>query len=124
MSDIKKQQVLEKELYQPFEIVPKEPMRQPFEIVEKKDPEEIEYLVLYIGDFDGEEIKSFEKVIGRLKVYEFIKSIIDHIDIEESMILAETSMLKEAITIHMFMGYIKDTYYKNDNFDISDYVVE
>ena len=87
---------------------------------EIKDPEERQYLLLYIASDDkGEDIKSFEFITGRTATYKFIKGIIESLDIHESKVLVETVTLKEIVSVYDFMKHISSLL--EDNFDIEDY---
>jgi len=94
-------------------------LKMPFEIVEKT-PSNMDYLILYIGEMDGEEVKSFEIIEGREKAYEFIKSILEFIDIEESKVISEIMTLEEAGSVKDFMISMRE-YFPNDTFDTSEY---
>lgn len=90
----------------------------------KKSSEEKMYLVYYYADDPDsnslEKIKSFEELKGRTAVYEFIKGMIDYIDIHESKVLVETLTLDKAITVYEFMVGVSQ-FYPDDTFDIEDY---
>jgi len=97
----------------------------PFDIKEDVDPNKLEYIVLYDGEFDGEEVKSYHKVTGRKAVYEFIKSIIMFIDIEASIVLSEKTTIKDALNVKDFMSMAKVHFFSDDaDFDINDYIIE
>ncbi len=88
---------------------------------EGKDPEEKMYLVLYIGkDEDGKDIKSYEDLQGRTATYNFIKGMIDYIDIYESRVLVETVTLVDALNVYEFMKQVSK-YINDTSFDIEDY---
>lgn len=91
----------------------------PFTIDKKKDPEKRLYVVLYYSYEDGEEVKSFEILTGRTNAREFIKNMIDSIDIHESKILVETVAYEDALTVYQFIKEM-EVYYQ-DGFDIEDY---
>jgi hypothetical protein len=83
----------------------------------------MKYLVLYEGEFDGEDVKSYEILEGRKTTYEFLKSIIEYIDLEASMVISEIATLKEAVTVKEFFIIISP-YFPEDSFDITDYIME
>jgi len=90
-------------------------------VFEGKDPEEKMYLVLYIGkDEDGKDIKSYEDLQGRTATYNFIKGMIDYIDIYESRVLVETVTLGDALNVYEFMKQVSK-YINDPSFDIEDY---
>ena len=101
-------------------------LERPFDMVEYKDPNDIEYMLLYIGELDGKEEKSFEKIVGREKIYEFIKGLIEplNMNIEDSIVLSEYTTFREALSVRAFMQLAKAEYFPDDNFDISEYVVD
>lgn len=81
-----------------------------------------EYLILYYATIDkGEEEKSFEIVTGREAAYEFIKTMVECIDIHKSKVLVDTVSYNKAATVYEFMKYIGDKNFFNDTFDIEDY---
>ena len=91
----------------------------------EKGPEEREYLLLYYAtDERGEDIKSFEFLTGRTETYEFIKNIIESLDIHESKVIVETVTLKEMISVYEFMKHIsmllEDTSFDIEDFNIGD----
>lgn len=92
-------------------------------IVKKEEikPQDKKYIVLYYATIDdGEEIKSFEELTGREAVYEFIKNMIECLDIHRSIVLTDNVPYKNAISVYDFMKYIK-RYFEEDSFDIEDY---
>ncbi len=90
-------------------------------IIEGKDPEEKMYLVLYIGtDDEGNEIKSYEDIQGRTATYNFIKGMIEFIDIYESRVLVETVVLAKALNVYEFMKH-SSKYINDPSFDIEEY---
>lgn len=92
-------------------------------IVKKEEinPQDRKYIILYYATVDdGEEIKSFEEVVGREAMYEFIKNMVECLDIHRSIVLTDNVPYKNAISVYEFMKYIK-RYFENDSFDIEDY---
>lgn len=86
-----------------------------------KSKEKKTYVVLYIGtDEDGNDVKSFEVVEGRKETFEFIKTIVDFLDIHESKILTDNVTYKEAASVYDFMQYVSSMI-EGDSFDIEDY---
>lgn len=86
----------------------------------ERGPEEKEYLLLlYLTDDNGDEELTFEFCIGRTTAYNYIKNIIECIDIHKSMILVEGIGLEKRVSIYEFMKYVSD--YVDDSFDIEDY---
>lgn len=106
------------------EIVKSMPGEEEEEAPVRKNPEERLYLIYYYADDPdnnrGEKIKSFEEIKGRTKIYEFIKNMIEYIDIHESKVLVETLTLNDAVSVYDFMKVISQ-YYESDTFDIEDY---
>ncbi len=94
---------------------------QPAIIFEGKHPEEKKYLVLYIGmDDDKNEIKSFEFIEGRTATYNFIKGMIDNINIYDSKVVVETVALKDALNVFEFMKHVSK-FIDDPSFDIESY---
>lgn len=83
-------------------------------------PEEREYLVLL--SFYNEQ-NTFQGIVGRQDTFDYLKSIIETIDIGSSMVLAETVAFKDSITVYEFMKRcIEDGMVQNDDgFDIEEY---
>lgn len=107
----------------PIEFVKKDQPVKPITFVDKsnevKDPEERKFILLYYTMIDGEEDKSFEEIIGRTKLREFIINMIECLDIHESKILADGVPFDECLTVYEFMKAMEIHY--NDGFDIEDY---
>ena len=82
-----------------------------------KDPEQREYLVLIAGKYESDEWSIF---IGRSEAYEYIKSEIDNINLDQSFVLVETVTLRNRISVYAFMKKCESLY--NDSFDIDEYV--
>lgn len=80
------------------------------------DPEKKMYLIC-IMYYSGDTEWVLEQ--GRSNVYEFLKSIIDMIDIYESFILVENVSLKDRKSVYAFMSYIEKIF--NDGFRIDDH---
>lgn len=84
-----------------------------------------EYIVLYIGtDDDKQDIKSWEKFVGKdgkEDAFNFIKNMIEHIDIYESKVLVSNVTLSDALTVKEFMEYTSEEF--DPSFDINDYTV-
>ena len=86
-------------------------------------PEEREYLLLLT--FYGETC-TFQGVVGRQETFDYLKAVIEDIDIGSSMVLAETVPFKDRITVYEFMKKCIDEelIQNNDGFDIEDYYSE
>lgn len=79
------------------------------------------YLVLYIGtDEDGKDIKSFEAIKGRKETFDFIKGMVEYIDIHESKVLTDNVSYNDAASVYDFMKYVSSII-EEDSFDIEDY---
>lgn len=85
----------------------------------EKNPEEKQYLLLYYGTFDNEEVKSFEIREGRTATYVMIKDMIDYIDIYDSKVIVESVPFNEGVSVYQFMKYMENFF--SDGFDIEDY---
>ena len=112
---------MDREMINPIEFIDKSKMINPISIITEKNPEEKTYLLLYVGEYEDEEIKSFEIIEGRTAIYEYVKNIADHIDIHESKILVEGLELEKMVSVYEFMSYAKSHYFADDDFDIEDY---
>lgn len=100
---------------------------------EPKGFEEKTYLILYLSN-DGNETSGWKACTGRTETYEFIKDMIDEIDIRKSLVLVETKKqdiktgergyylmgLDKAISVYTFCKTVEE-YYPEDPFDIDDY---
>ena len=103
---------------------------QVFQEISPTDPENKRYIILYTDlGFDEERMDQsefplrWESVTGRNQAYENIKINAPVIDIDKSLILAETVPLKDALSVRQFMEWIKNSeLIKDDTFDIDDYI--
>ena len=87
----------------------------------KETPKTKTYIVLYIGtDEDGNDVKSFEVVEGRKETFEFIKGMVEYLDIHESKVLTDNVSYKDAASVYEFMKYVSSII-EEDSFDIEDY---
>ena len=88
-------------------------------------PDKREYLLL-LSYHDNKIENTYQGCIGRQNVFDFIKSIVEEIDIEKSLILAETVQLKDAINIYEFMRecILNKTVENDDGFDIEEYIID
>lgn len=90
------------------------------------NPENKQYIILYtdLGYENSEDEFPFrwEAVAGRTMAYESIKANVEVIDIDKSIVLAETVPLKDALTVREFANYLKNSnLIDDDGFDINDY---
>ena len=92
---------------------------------ELSPPEEREYLILLVY-YDEELPNTYQGFIGRQNVFDYLKSIAEEIDIEQSLILVETVEFKNAINIYEFMKecILNGTVENNDGFDIEEYYIK
>lgn len=79
-------------------------------------------LLYYLTVDDGEEVKTFETITGRSKLYNFIKSIVENIDIHRSKVLVDEAMLNlEGVpSVYQLMLHFQDIF-NDTSFDIEDY---
>lgn len=100
-------------------------MINPMKMNVEESPEERDYLLLlYVADDKGEtDDQRFEIIRGRDATYQYIKDMIDGIDINTSKVMVTDVTLKEALTVYQFMTLMKNKYYTNDTFDIDEYNV-
>ena len=94
-----------------------------FDNDEKKGPLTKQYLILAVftaSDENRDIDKSFEFVTGRPAAWEMIKSMIEYLDIHESLVLVEGVKLENAKTVYEFMKYA-EVFFPDDSFDIEDY---
>lgn len=98
-------------------------MLEAIEIVKapEKNHEEKEYIVFFImvDDYGDYEQRLWEIKVGRTSTYEFVKSIIEDIDIHNSKVLVEDMTLQDAGSVYEFCKYMQNFY--NDGFDVEDY---
>lgn len=84
-------------------------------------PKKKTYIVLYIGtDEDGNDVKSFEVIVGREETFEFIKGMVEFIDIHESKVLTDNVTYDKAASVYEFMKYVASLL-EGNSFDIEDY---
>ena len=91
---------------------------------ELSPPEQREYVLLL--EYHNNDLSNvFQGIIGRQETFDYIKSIIEEIDIEKSIILTETVQLKDALNIYEFMKecILNGTVINDDGFDIEEYNV-
>ena len=96
--------------------------------INPKDPEQKQYIILYtdlgwdeVGNEDEFPLR-WEAVTGRLEAYENIKNNAAVIDIDKSIVLAETVAIKDALTVREFMNYLKNSQLiVDESFDINDF---
>lgn len=100
-------------------------MINPMQMNAQDSPEEREYLLLlYVTDDSGEyDEQRFEIITGRDATYQYIKDMIDGMDINKSKVVVTDVTLKDALTVYQFMMLMKNKYYTNDTFDIDEYNV-
>lgn len=100
-----------------------------------KSPEEKIYIFLYNSNYsDDDEMTSCAIRVGRTAAYDFVKTNIDEINLDNAIVLAESrrqdiksSMIKnsfvgmdEAITVIYFCKLMKNIF--QDSFNIEDYL--
>ena len=91
-------------------------------VIDVKDPELKEYLVLLIGvGGDEEYYKDYQFIKGRTATYEYIKTLIEDIDIDESYVLVEGVSLEDRVTVYEFMRHMHMHFFQDDAFDIEKY---
>ena len=94
-----------------------------------ENPEQKQFIILYTDlgyeDSDEEFPLRWEAVQGRKAAYETIKSNASIIDIDKSIVLAETVAFKDSLTVREFVNYLKNSdYIEDDSFDINDFSSE
>lgn len=94
-----------------------------------EDPEKKQYIILYTDlgyeNSDEEFPLRWEAVQGRKTAYETIKANASIIDIDKSIVLAETVAFKDSLTVREFVNYLKNSdYIEDDSFDINDFSSE
>ena len=89
------------------------------------DNHEKTYVVLYYAtdDTTGEELKSWEILKGRQKVYDFIKSMKDYMNMDDSIVLVEGQNVETAKSCYDFVEFVtRNSYVKEDTtFHIEEY---
>lgn len=86
-----------------------------------EDSSKKKYVILaYIQEDDGDIRKVFEIKKGRKNAYEYIKTIIEALDIHESRVLTGTVGYDNSVTVYDFMKYACEIF-QEDEFDIEDY---
>lgn len=90
-------------------------------VEEIKKPTKKTYIVLYIGtDEEGKDLRSFEVIEGRKETFDFIKGMVEYLDIHESKVLTDNVAYKDAASIYEFMKYVSSLL-EGESFDIEDY---
>jgi len=94
-----------------------------FDNESKKGPLTKQYLILAVfmpTDENKDIDKYFEFVTGRPAAWDMIKSMIEYLDIHESLVLVEGVPIEGAKTVYEFMKYA-EVFFPEDTFDIEDY---
>lgn len=88
------------------------------------DPETKLYLILIIGfDEEGDEFRDFEFVTGRTAAYEYIRELVETIDLMASRIVVDTESISNTKPVAKFMKHVIDNGLIDDpGFDIMDYI--
>lgn len=87
----------------------------------KLEKSEQRYLILmYVKDDEDDTRKEFEIKTGRKETYEFLKSMIDIIDVHESKILLDDLGLADASSVYDVMTKFCQIF-DDDEFNIEDY---
>lgn len=87
------------------------------------DKKEKGYMILYyITDNEGNSEKSWEVTYGRKATYEFIKSIIEYINLDDSKVVVEGLSFDDSKSVYEFMKHISQ-YMDDPKFNIDDYYV-
>lgn len=99
--------------------------------INPSNPESKEYIILftdlgYDSEYSDDEFPlRWESVTGRTMAYETIKANAEIIDIDKSIVLAETVAIKDALSVREFINYLKNSdLIDDDSFDINDYSSE
>lgn len=89
------------------------------------DPEIKRYLILIVGtDEDGDDFRDFEFVTGRTAAYNYIKNLVEVIDLVDSKIVVDSEKIEDMKPVLRFMKYVLDTGLIIDpGFDIMDHMV-
>lgn len=87
------------------------------------NPDEKRYILLMIIENDiSEEEKIFEVITGRVNAYNYLKDMIECMNIYESKIMGGNVSYNDAISVYDFMSWCQyNELVKRDGFDIEDY---
>lgn len=91
----------------------------------EKGPEEKSYLILYCfyDEESGDEVRSFEFVIGRTETRKRIIEdvMVGDVNVHKSRVLVEGAPLEDSISVYSFMK-LMEGYFEDDNsFNIEDF---
>lgn len=97
-----------------------------------KTPNEKLYLVLLQGEFkdnENAEYRDFEWVVGRQRLYEYLRDLILNeedvlIDIHKTVVISESVTINDYISMYEFMKTFKDIVVDETGFDIEEYNIE
>ena len=97
-----------------------------------KTPNEKLYLVLLQGEFkdnENAEYRDFEWVVGRQRLYEYLRDLILNeedvlIDIHNTVVISESVTINDYISMYEFMKTFKDIVVDETGFDIEEYNIE
>lgn len=97
----------------------------------EKDPSKImvnpvkekRYILLMVTQNDNEEEeKLFEVITGRENAYNYLKNMIECMDIHESKVMGGTVSYDDALSVYQFMSWCQSNgLIECDGFDIEDY---
>jgi hypothetical protein len=90
------------------------------------DPEKRQYIVMMSCTDNDENVFTWESMVGRSTMYNFIKDNVDvlGIDPEKSFVLTENVPYKDALTVSQFVKYLQNAnYVEEDGFDIDEWTM-
>lgn len=114
---------LEEEKRNPEEYISKDGLVRGIEFEDNPDLDK-EYLIFFVyGDDDAGEVKDWKLITGRRKLYEFIKDMIETMNLDESFVLSDKSALEGRLTVYEFMKHVveEQNLYPEDGFNIDNY---
>lgn len=93
----------------------------------KDNYEKVYLLLLVFIDENDEETRSWELKRGRREVYDYLKDYVIHersFDVVGSKVLGAGKILGDEVNVGKFLRYAKDSFFEDDDFDVSDYFQE
>ena len=94
------------------------------EEINPTNPEERQYLIIVVSDEDADDMYTWDAMIGRTTMYNYIVNNIDikYMDPDKSIVLTDNVALKDALSVTQFVNYLKNgNLVPEDDFNIDEY---
>lgn len=90
---------------------------------EETEADERQYLLLYVVEEEEKEVRSYEWITGRRRIYDFLVPMIKEgtIDCTESTVIVEGSPIEYGVSVYKFMKLMEKRF-PEELFNIDNYV--